>query len=396
MTSRNKFNPDLTRRSWIVLASAALTGCGGGGGGSTTASAPGTGGTGIYAQGSISGFGSVILNGVKFDDTAAQVWLDGVRRTSADLRLGMVAAIQGERGVDLTLGTASHIDVWSIAQGLVTQGSVTPGALGQFTVSGMTVQTDSNTVFDGVSAPAQLTPGQRVAVWGLQTGADGRTWNATRVAVVPDTQVIPDPPVVSSGLVSVTNSQFFLNGWRLTGALASTLSGGQLARVQGDLSLSASTDLELTGVKSLEPLASVQPQGEIEIEGFVTTPLLNGRFMLGAIAVDVSSTTTYRPTTSALTVGARVEVYGSWQSGVLKAREVEFEDEQTLHEVEITARIEAFTSLADFVVRGQRCNATNATISHGTAADVLQDVKVKVKGTKSGDVLIVTELELED
>ena len=386
MKSRQHLNLKLTRRSWIALASAALTGCGGGGS-SSTASAPGTGGTGIYAQGSISGFGSVILNGVKFDDTRADVWLDGVKLSSTDLRLGMVAAIQGQRGADLTLGTASHIDVWSIAQGLVTQGYVTPGAAGQFTVSGMTVQTDSNTVFDGVSAPAQLTPGQRVAVWGLQTGADGRTWNATRVAVVTGT------PVVSSGLVSVTSSQFFLNGWRLTGALASTLSAGQLAWVQGTLLSPASTDLAVTSVKSLEPLASVQPAGEIEIEGFVTTPLLNGRFRLGAMTVD-ASTATYRPTTSVLTVGARVEVYGRWQSGVLKAREVEFEDEQTLHEVEITAVIEAFTSLADFVVRGQRCDATLATIRHGTATDVRLGAKVKVQGAKNGDVLKVAELEL--
>ena len=62
MKTRENLNTKLTRRSWIVLASSALTGCGGGG--STTASAPGTGGTGIYAQGSISGFGSVILNGI--------------------------------------------------------------------------------------------------------------------------------------------------------------------------------------------------------------------------------------------------------------------------------------------------------------------------------------------
>lgn len=386
MTSRKNLTTDLTRRHWLVLAASVLTGCGGGGGGSTTASAPGTGGTGIYAQGSISGFGSVILNGVKFDDTAAEVWLDGVKLASSDLRLGMVAAIQGARGLDLTLGTASHIDVWSIAQGLVTQGAVTPGAAGQFTVLGMTVQTDSNTVFDGVSAPAQLTPGQRVAVWGLQVDAGGSTWKATRVAVVTGT------PMVSSGLARVNNSQRYLNGLQLTG-LGATLPEGQLVRVVGTLALDGAS-LDVSSVKLFDQLVSEPPQGEIEIEGFVTTPLVDGRFMLGNMTVD-ASTATYRPTTSVLTVGARVEVYGRWQSGVLKAREVEFEDEQTLHEVEITAVIEAFTSLADFVVRGQRCNATSAIISHGTAADVRLGVSVKVQGTKNGDVLMVTVLELE-
>lgn len=77
----------LTRRHWLVLAASILPGCGGGSG-SVTALLPGTGGTGIYAQGSISGFGSVIVNGIRFDDTAATVQLDGVTRGSADLQIG--------------------------------------------------------------------------------------------------------------------------------------------------------------------------------------------------------------------------------------------------------------------------------------------------------------------
>jgi hypothetical protein len=92
-----------------------------------------------------------------------------------------------------------------------------------------------------------------------------------------------------------------------------------------------------------------------------------------------------------------VEVYGSWQpGGVLKATEIEYENEEALNTVKIEANIEQFTSLADFVVRGQRCNASGATISHGLATDLRVGVKVKVKGIKAGgDVLMVTELELD-
>ena len=82
-------SPDISRRGLLVLAASALGGCGGGGSGGV-AGLPGTGGTGIYAQGSISGFGSVIENSVKFDDTLAQVQIDGATATSVDLRLGMV------------------------------------------------------------------------------------------------------------------------------------------------------------------------------------------------------------------------------------------------------------------------------------------------------------------
>lgn len=387
MKQRKNLNPHVTRRSWIVLATSALTGCGGGGSSSststTTANSPGTGGTGIYTQGSISGFGSVILNSIRFDDTAATVQVDGVTATSAALRLGMVAAVQGERGVDITLGTASSIEVWSVAQGGVLQvGS------GEFTLAGMTVQTDSSTVFDGIANAAALSLGLRVAVWGLQAGADGTRWTATRVAVVPATAV------VSTGLVRVTDSQRFLNGLLLTGPDTGSLTAGQLVRVQGALS-AAGDSLALASFKLLGSGVSAQPQGEIEIEGLVTTIPSGGRFMLGSIEVDARSAV-YNPATAQISLGARVEVYGRWQSGVLKATEVELEDAQILHSVEITALIEQYTSLANFVVRGQRCDATNATISHGKAADLRVGVKVKVKGAKAGgDVLVVTELEID-
>lgn len=386
MSQRKNRDAGLSRRSWMVLATSALAGCGGGGV-STAGMAPGTGGTGIFVQGSISGFGSVIVNGVKFDDTAATVQLDGLAAHSLDLRLGMVAGVQGERGAVTTLGTASSIAVWSIAQGLVTQ-----SLAGELKMAGMTVQTDSATVFDGISSAALLSPGQRVTVWGLQAGADGRTWKATRVAVLPATVAV----VVSTGLVSVAGAQRDLNGLLLTGAAAGSLTAGQLVRVQGTLS-AAGDSLAVASVKVQGFGVASQPQGEVEIEGLVTTlPSATGRFMLGSIDVDASSAS-LSPSTAQITLGARVEVYGSWQAGVLKASKVELEDEQTLHEVEIEAVIEQFTSLANFVIRRQRCAVTDqTTYSHGTtAADLKVGVKVKLKGTTAGDVLMVAELELD-
>ncbi|MCX7256229.1 MAG: DUF5666 domain-containing protein [Polaromonas sp.] len=407
LSPRKNLNPPLNRRSWLALAVASLSGCGGGasggagggssssgggggGGGGISAGAPGTGGTGqyamLYSQGSITGFGSVIINGIKFDDGLASVQLDGAAAVSADLRLGMVAAVQGQRSASAALGTASRIEVWSVAQGLVTQ-LLTAGGT-EFTVAGMTVQTDSATVFDGVSTAAQLSAGSRVAVWGLQASADGRRWKATRVALVTATTQ------VSTGLVSVSGLQRQLNGLTLTGSAAAALTAGQLARVQGALSADGAS----VAVERVTPLGvglvGAQPDGDIEIEGFVTSTPANGRFMLGSIEVDTGSAV-YSPAGASVVLGARVEVYGAWQAGVLKATKVELETEDSLHAVEIEARIEQFTSLADFVLRGQRCDASSARLSHGKAADLKVGLKVKVKGAKAGgDVLIVTEMEI--
>ena len=389
MLSQHKnFNPPVTRRSWLGLAVATLTGCGGGS--STTASAPGTGGTGqyatVYSQGSITGFGSVIINGIKFDDVQASVQLDGAAAVTTDLRLGMVAAVQGQRSTSAALGTASSIEVWSMGQGLVTQVLTAGGT--EFTVAGMTVQTDSATVFDGVSSAAQLSINSRVAVWGLQVSADGSGWKATRVALVTATAQ------VSTGLVSVLGLQRQLNGLTLTGAAAAALTAGELVRVQGALSADGrSVAVERVTLLGAG-LVGAQPEGDIEIEGFVTSMPANGRLMLGSIEVDISSAV-YSPAGAVIAQGARVEVYGAWQSGVLKATKVELENESSLHTVEIEARIEQFTSLADFVLRGQRCDASSASFSKGSAADLKVGLKVKVKGAKAGgDVLIVTELEI--
>lgn len=391
MKQRKNSNTEITRRNWMVLATSALTGCGGGGGG--LASAPGTGGTGqcaqVYSQGSISGFGSVIVNGVKFDDTNAVVQVNGASVTSDNLRLGMVASVQGELITGGALGIASRIEVLSIAQGLVTQ--LNKNVPGEFMLAGLTVNADTTTVLDGVANLAMLDVGQRLAVWGFQAGADGRHWSATRVAVVTDTTA------VSTGLITIVDSQKTINGFLLAGSTVTSLATGQLMWVQGTLN-QAGTTLNVTNFKLLSPGLGAGPDEVVEIEGVVATTPSSSGFMLGNIQVVLSSSTTYSPAGSQTQVvkDARVEVYGTWQNGTLKAAMVEIEDSLSLHEVEIEARIEQFTSLADFVVRGQRCDATKARIGHGTVANLKVGVKVKVEGAKAGDVLLVTKLEFDN
>ena len=378
MNRQSALDTDISRRSFLSLAVAGLSGCGGGvDTGVTTAGRPGTGGTGLYVQGSISGFGSVIVNGIRFDETSAMVQLDGTLASTLDLRLGMVAEVLGLRGADLTLGVANAIEVWSIAQGLVSQVQS-----GQFKVAGMLVQADAATVFDGIGSVAALANGQRVAVWGLQSGTDGTRWTATRVALVSPTAL------VSTGIVSAAGT---LNGFALSGQKAASLASGQLVRVQGPLS-SSGASVQVDGFKLLGPQSGSLPEGDVEIEGLVTALLSGSRFMLGSVEVDASSAS-LAASYKALSIGQRIEVEGNWQGRVLKAVSFGVESEQKLDEAEIEARIEQFTSLANFVVRGQRCNASSAVISKGTVADLKVGVKVKLHGTKAGDVLMVTTLE---
>ncbi len=172
------------------------------------------------------------------------------------------------------------------------------------------------------------------------------------------------------------------------------MSTGQLVRVQGTLSASG-TGLQVDSFKLLGLQSGSLPQGDVEIEGLVTALLASNRFMLGNVEVDASSVS-LAASYKALAVGQRIEVEGTWQGKVLKAASLEVESEQKLDDAEIEARIEQFTSLANFVVRGQRCNASAAKITKGKVSDLKVGVKVKLKGTKAGDVLMVTELEISD
>ena len=392
MSSEKKLAAVLTRRSWVVLTASALSGCGGGDGfsaslpgtgGTGNVALPGTGGTGIYVRGSILGFGSVWVNGIKFDDTGATVQLDGQSGAPTDLRLGMVAGIEGQRSVDPATGIASRIETWSIAQG-----TVASSGSGQFSLAGMTVLTDAGTVFDGLSGVAALAPGQTVRVWGLQASADGSRWVATRVAMVNATALVSTGVVVSAG------PSRYVNGLQLTGLAVAGLTAGQLVRVQGTVS-SSGTSLQVDSVKLMGADDDLTPQGEAEIEGLVTAVPSPTRFMLGTVEVDAANAV-FSPASAKITPGVRLEVDGIWQGRVLKAAKVELEDSSLEPAFEIEAAIDAYTSLGDFVVRGQRCDATLATISHGTAADLRVGVKVHLKGNLSGNVLVVTELELED
>ena len=88
-TNRTSATPlVLTRRGFTLAAmsSAVLAACGGGGGGVAGIS---TGGTGSFSSGTVRGFGSIIVNGVRYDDSRASVFGDdGVTALAAALTKG--------------------------------------------------------------------------------------------------------------------------------------------------------------------------------------------------------------------------------------------------------------------------------------------------------------------
>lgn len=142
-------------RGLAALGLSALVACGGGGSNdvaqpqSSTPSSSTPAPVAVTSAGVITGFGSVYVNGARYDTSEAEVeFEDAGVRTEDDLRLGMRIRIEGTREGESRRAERIHVD--DDLRGPVT--AVAPDAdapgLGTFTVARQLATVDGNTVFD--------------------------------------------------------------------------------------------------------------------------------------------------------------------------------------------------------------------------------------------------------
>ena len=137
----------------------------------------GTGGTGAFASGPITGFGSIIVDGVHFDESVARIEDDdGSARGRSDLHLGTMVEVESGEIRD-GAATASQVRVVSALIGSVE--SVAANAL---VVNGVTVRVDAGTVFDDrfIGGIAAITVGRVVEVYGYVSSTPAEI-EATRI-----------------------------------------------------------------------------------------------------------------------------------------------------------------------------------------------------------------------
>jgi hypothetical protein len=104
--------------------------------------------TDVVTVGPITGFGSVISNGIVFDTDAATVLVDGEPGTLGDLQVGMIVSIRGE--IDNSAGTAQASE---IRFGVDLEGPISSVNLanGSFVALGRMVLVDELTVIDNAT-----------------------------------------------------------------------------------------------------------------------------------------------------------------------------------------------------------------------------------------------------
>ncbi|MFN0041469.1 MAG: hypothetical protein ACKVP2_18310, partial [Burkholderiales bacterium] len=92
------------RTAFLVAALVIVAGCGGGGG---SVDSGGIGGTGVSMG--VMTKGSVIVNGVHYEDTTASISIDDTPKTAANLQNGMVVSVRGTIDGSGRNGTAQTV-----------------------------------------------------------------------------------------------------------------------------------------------------------------------------------------------------------------------------------------------------------------------------------------------
>lgn len=308
------------------------------GGGIGTTAGGGTGGTGV---GPVTGFGSVIVNGVKYDDTGIDNtnFFDDHGRTKADLKAGMMVAIFGS--INGTNGTADNITVLRHVDGPMDDNGVDL-ATNRLKVMGRDVIVDASTVFDnGITNLADLRTLQGANVSHPELEVHGSSDNngvihATFIHKGSDDR-IAGRNVQVRGTVSGfdTGAKTFSIGrktvdYNALGSIPAGVADGSFVEAKG--TLRASDNALVATLVKLEDATGGQPSGSrAEVEGYVNrvvTP--NASFeMIGPNGLQTvtwtTGTTTFTGGTGAdIRAGVKVEVGGTRKvGGALAATKIE-------------------------------------------------------------------------
>ena len=314
------------RRRLLVAGGSALgtlaAGCGSG----IELAGVGSGGTGqvAFSSGPISGFGSVIVNGVKFDDSAASVADDlGQARKLSELGLGMFVEIVGTIDEAAGLGKAQSIRIISQVIGRV---DATDLAARRFTVLTVPIAYNDATVWNTNDEQAALVIGGRVEVWGFLDSANG-VLRASRI------EVNVERPAVTAKLRGPVSEydrqaawlridQQFVDLRAVPDPLPASIEIGSIVQATGTQQQTPGAPLHAAAL-SVEPAVLAPSIEEVTLDATIAS--WNGleRFRVEGFSVDGRSADITGGEVSALAEGVRVRITGSVRGNAVTARSIE-------------------------------------------------------------------------
>lgn len=390
--------------AWLRALAAALllVACGGG------VETGGTGATGSYVEGPITGFGSLIAGRIRFDDRSALVTdADDQPIDRSRLRLGMLVEVQGDRPVDDGSGdrraTASRVRLGASLLGPLE--SIGPTAM-RIVVLGQVVHLTGATAFDGVSGGVSgLSIGDVLEVHGFP-GPGAAPWDlmATRIerhAVAPasyrvrgvarEVNAAAVPPTLRVG-----SQAFDLS----PSGVPAGLSNGVMVRLTlGAAPVNGRWPVERAVVEARQ----LGDHAEARVEGLITSFGSATSFAVNGITVDASGAS-FPDGSAGLGLGVRVEVEGRSAGGTLVASRVEpRSDDETVDEgIDLRGPLSGLDAAArSFVLRGTTVwygSTPPPQFVQGSEADLANGrcVRVRARLDSDGVRAVATRIEFRN
>lgn len=395
------------------MALTTISACGGSssGNGSQNPAGP-VGGIGRngFAVGSISTFGSIVVNGVRYDTSSATFTVNDTAGNESDLRVGQIVAVTGTIDENGTTGTAETVTFDDNVTGPVESVDLVGSEL---VVLGQVVLVRPETSFDDSFAPVSLegvNVGQVIEVSG-QIDASGNIV-ATRIELKPAAIQFEVHGTVSN--LDAANMRFDINGLTVdfSSATLDNFPGGQIAN--GDFveakgsTLGAAGELLATSVELESLLPDAADGDRVEIEGFITRFTSAQDFDVAGLSVTTNGNTAFEGGTAAdLGLNVKVEAEGDINAnGVLVATKIDIRRSKAVRMTADADSVDAannsvvvlgITVTVDGLTRLE--DKSNADVDPLTLADISAGDYLEIRGDEmpagSGEVL-ATIFERED
>lgn len=337
-----------------------LSACGGGT--SATGSAGSTVSKATATHGTVTGFGSVIVDGVRYDTSKARFKVDNVSgRTQDDLNVGQRVSIVGRKD-DRGNYVADDVEYDAELNATITAIDTSAGII---TALGQTIRIDAATVFFGVADLSALALGDFIEVSGSRV-ADGSI-----VASYVEREA-PESEVELHGVVAELDAtaRTFTIGQQTVNYSGATLSpagfvvaNGLYVEVEGQVTNGI---LVARKVEREDDFDDASNGTEAEIEGLIREVATDrSSIRIDSTLVRLTASTVYSGgSNSDLVAGIKVEVKGVISAdGIIDALKVEFVNDRDDEDGELEGAISAIDSTnRTITVLGTVVRITDSTV----------------------------------
>jgi hypothetical protein len=310
----------------LISSSLVLAGCGG-----SSSSDNDDPVSGSLTSGIITGFGSIYVNGIKFETDQASFDVDDdVDADQDDLRIGMRVKINGQINADGLTGTADKVIYENEVEGPVSNVDASDPANIIITILGLDITVNGDTTFDNDDNDLNMSNimvGDLLEVSGFSSGT---AVTATHIEKQSDSFVADVTEVEIKGEISTPGSNSFSvkgltvnydSNTELDDIPNNTLTEGLYVEVKGTLN-SAGDILSATKIEA-EDDGLGEDADEVELEGLVSNYDANtDTFMVQGQSVDASGSPELVPSNLVLADDLKVEVEGELIDGILYADEI--------------------------------------------------------------------------